>query len=134
MLRKDVNWETTIILSPGLSRAILMISFNAALTLVLDTVTMMSFMSARVLSSTSASSWWPASSSWFLEIGVRLHRGPGVSILMSYGENPHYVKLPIFSEFMENSTKFMNNSDLTNGPKICARRTKTDFKDRGFTA
>ena len=38
---------------------------------------------------------------------------PGVSILMSYGENPHYVKLPIFSEFMENSTKFMKNSDLT---------------------
>ena len=37
----------------------------------------------------------------------------GVSILMSYGENPHYVKLPIFSEFMENSTKFMKNSDLT---------------------
>ena len=32
---------------------------------------------------------------------------------MSYGENPHYVKLPIFSEFMENSTKFMKNSDLT---------------------
>ena len=29
----------------------------------------------------------------------------GVSILMSYGDNPHYVKLPIFSEFMENSTK-----------------------------
>ena len=39
--------------------------------------------------------------------------GSGVSILMSYGENPHYVKLPIFSEFMENSTKFMKNSDLT---------------------
>ena len=37
----------------------------------------------------------------------------GVSNLMSYGENPHYVKLPIFSEFMENSTKFMKNSDLT---------------------
>jgi len=37
----------------------------------------------------------------------------GVSIIMSYGENPHYVKLPIFSEFMENSTKFMKNSDLT---------------------
>ena len=37
----------------------------------------------------------------------------GVSILTSYGENPHYVKLPIFSEFMENSTKFMKNSDLT---------------------
>ena len=33
-----------------------------------------------------------------------LHRS-GVSILMSYGENPSYVKLPIFSEFMENSTK-----------------------------
>ena len=40
-------------------------------------------------------------------------KGAGVSILMSYGENPHYVKLPIFSEFMENSTKFMKNSDLT---------------------
>ena len=37
----------------------------------------------------------------------------GVSILTSYGENPHYVKLPIFTEFMENSTKFMKNSDLT---------------------
>ena len=37
----------------------------------------------------------------------------GVSILMSYGENPHYVKLPIFSEFMENSTGFMKNSGLT---------------------
>ena len=37
----------------------------------------------------------------------------GVSILMSYGENPHYVKLPIFSDFMENSTKFMKNSGLT---------------------
>ena len=24
--------------------------------------------------------------------------GTGVSILMSYGENPHYVKLPIFSD------------------------------------
>ena len=39
--------------------------------------------------------------------------GSGVSILTSYGEKPHYVKLPIFSEFMENSTKFMKNSDLT---------------------
>ena len=37
----------------------------------------------------------------------------GVSILISYGEKPPYVKLPIFSEFMENSTKFMKNSDLT---------------------
>ena len=36
----------------------------------------------------------------------------GVSILLSYGENPHYVKLPIISEFMENSTKFMKNSGL----------------------
>ena len=40
-------------------------------------------------------------------------KSPGVSILMSYGENPHYVNLPIFSEFMENSTKFMKNSGLT---------------------
>ena len=38
---------------------------------------------------------------------------PGVSILMSFGENPHYVKLPIFTEFMENSAKFMKNSGLT---------------------
>ena len=37
----------------------------------------------------------------------------GVSILMSYGVNPHYVKLPIFSEFMESSAKFMKNSGLT---------------------
>ena len=37
----------------------------------------------------------------------------GVSILPSYGVNPHFVKLPIFSEFMENSTKFMKNSGLT---------------------
>ena len=37
---------------------------------------------------------------------------PGVSILTSYGENPH-VKLPIFSEFMENSTKLVKNSGLT---------------------
>ena len=36
----------------------------------------------------------------------------GVSILMSYGVNPHFVKLPIFSEFMENSAKFMKNSGL----------------------
>ena len=42
-----------------------------------------------------------------------LVRKTGVSILTSYGENPHYVKLPNFSEFMENSTKFMKNSDLT---------------------
>ena len=40
-------------------------------------------------------------------------RDTGVSILMSYGVNPHYVKLPIFSEFMENSAKFMKNSGLT---------------------
>ena len=37
----------------------------------------------------------------------------GVSILISYGVKPLYVKLPIFSEFMENSTKFMKNSGLT---------------------
>ena len=44
---------------------------------------------------------------------VKLGSSTGVSILMSYGENPHYVKLPIFSEFMENSTKFMKNLYLT---------------------
>ena len=59
---------------------------------------------------------------------------PGVSILTSYGEKPHYVKLPIFSEFMENSAKFMKNSGLTKWTQICARRTKTDCKDRAFTA
>ena len=32
-----------------------------------------------------------------------VHLLAGVSILMSYGVNPHYVKLPIFSEIMENS-------------------------------
>ena len=37
----------------------------------------------------------------------------GVFILMSYGVNPHYVKLPIFGEFMENSAKFVKNSGLT---------------------
>ena len=37
----------------------------------------------------------------------------GVSILMSYGVNPHYVELPIFSEFMDKSAKFMKNSGLT---------------------
>ena len=36
----------------------------------------------------------------------------GVSILISYGVKPLYVKLPIFSEFLENSTKFMKNSVL----------------------
>ena len=37
----------------------------------------------------------------------------GVSILISYGVTPLFVKLPIFTEFMENSTKFMKNSGLT---------------------
>ena len=44
---------------------------------------------------------------------VKQIKAAGVSILTSYGENPHYVKLPIFSEFIENSTKSMKNSDLT---------------------
>ena len=42
-----------------------------------------------------------------------LDQKPGVSILMSYEEKPPYVKLPIFSVFMENSAKFMKNSGLT---------------------
>ena len=38
----------------------------------------------------------------------------GVFILIiSYEEKPPVVKLPIFSEFMENSAKFMKNSGLT---------------------
>ena len=35
---------------------------------------------------------------------------PGVLVI---AEKPHYVKLLIFSEFIENSTKFMKNSGLT---------------------
>ena len=50
----------------------------------------------------------------------------GVSILMSYGENPHYVKLPIFKEFMENSTKFMKNSRLTASKSL---KTQSQPKD-----
>ena len=49
---------------------------------------------------------------WVIQL-IQVVQVAGVSILMSYGENPHYVKLPIFSEFIENSTKFMKNSDLT---------------------
>ena len=53
---------------------------------------------------------------------------PGVSILTSYGENPH-VKLPIFSEFMENSTKIyeklrsdqMDPKSARGGPKPISR-------------
>ena len=47
----------------------------------------------------------------------------GVSILMSYGENPHYVKLPIFSEFMGNSTKFMKNSRLISSKSLKLNQT-----------
>ena len=42
---------------------------------------------------------------------------PGVSILISYKEKPPVVKLPIFSEFMENTTKFMKNSKMTKWTK-----------------
>ena len=38
---------------------------------------------------------------YLLEIVVKMS---GVSILISYKEKPPGVKLPIFSEFMENST------------------------------
>ena len=47
------------------------------------------------------------------ELGVDYYPHPGVSILISYEEKPPVVKLPIFSEFMENSSKFMKNSGLT---------------------
>ena len=50
------------------------------------------------------------------------------------GSETTLLKLPIFSEFMENSTKFMKTQVWPNRPKICARRTKTGFKDRGLTA
>ena len=39
--------------------------------------------------------------------------GTGVSILTSYTEKQPVKKLPIFSEFIENSAKFIKNSDLT---------------------
>ena len=56
---------------------------------------------------------------------------PGVSILTSYGENPHYVKLPIFSEFMENSTKFMKNSDLTKWTQNLREEDQNRFQGPG---
>ena len=48
---------------------------------------------------------------------------------MSYGENPHYVKLPIFSEFMENSNQIyeklrsdqMDPKSALGGPKPISR-------------
>ena len=48
-----------------------------------------------------------------LSLMVDLYNQAGVSILISYEEKPPVVKLPIFSEFMENSAKFMKNSGLT---------------------
>ena len=61
----------------------------------------------------------------------------GVSILISYGEKPHYVKLPIFSEFMENSTKFMKKlrsdqmdpKSALGGPKPIARTGRSLLKN-----
>ena len=40
-------------------------------------------------------------------------QGSGVSILTSCKEKPPVKKLPIFSEFIENSAKFIKNSGLT---------------------
>ena len=57
---------------------------------------------------------------------------PGVSILMSYGVNPHYVKLPIFSEFMENSTKFMKNSGLTKWTQNLRQEDQNRFQEPGI--
>ena len=50
---------------------------------------------------------------------------------MSYGVNPHYEKLPIFSEFMENSTKFMKNSDLTKWTQNLRWEDQTQFQGPG---
>ena len=52
---------------------------------------------------------------------------PGVSILPSYGEKPLYVKLPILSEFMENSTKFMKNSGLTKWTQNLRKEDRNRF-------
>ena len=46
-------------------------------------------------------------------INPRGEGGAGVSILTSYEEKPPVKELPIFSEFIENSTKFIKNSGLT---------------------
>ena len=47
-------------------------------------------------------------------IKVRLvYYATGVSILNSYKEKPPVKKLPIFSELIENSAKFIKNSGLT---------------------
>ena len=46
---------------------------------------------------------------------------------MSNGENPHYVKLPIFSEFMENSAKYMKNFGLTASKSLKLNPTQGPF-------
>ena len=69
------------------------------------------------LGSPGAGALWIKSSKLLRWDGGAKDEEAGVSILMSYGENPHYVKLPIFSEFMENSAKFMKNSGLTKWTK-----------------
>ena len=69
----------------------------------------------------------PCKQNWIQNVQLLSHSG--VSILMSYGENPHYVKLPIFSEFMENSTKIyeklssdqMDPKSALGGPKPISR-------------
>ena len=50
---------------------------------------------------------WPKTQTFGFYTGI------GVSIIASYGEKPPDVKFPIFSEFIENSVKFMNNSGTT---------------------
>ena len=46
-------------------------------------------------------------------LGIEIGMEAGVSVLTSYTEKPPVKKLPIFSEFIENSAKFMKNSGLT---------------------
>ena len=58
--------------------------------------------------------------SWF-GAGVPYNKA-GVSILISYEEKPPaVVKLPIFSEFMENSTKFIKKTHVFEVPQTQPR-------------
>ena len=55
----------------------------------------------------------------------------GVSILTSYTEKPPVKKLPIFSEFIENSAKFMKNSGLTKWTQNLRKEDKNRLQGPG---
>ena len=67
----------------------------------------------------------------FSHCGKKAVFDTGVSILSSQGQNPPYVKLPIFSEFMENSTKFMKNSKVTKWTKNLRQEDQNRFQGPG---